>query len=820
MWSRAGTPPHLATHIEERRIFAYCVLWYAVIKNRTIRTLSDGTRQMKISLSWVFDHINAPRVGINVEQLIERFNKTTAEIEGWQRITFPLQELSVAQVIELSKDSVTLISPEWQRELTLPIRPDAARETWFLIARTAESHRWATTRDFGSTKEALFAPVMVNEPFSRGQWKDKLEAEDYILEVDNKSITHRPDMWGHRGFAREIAALYDLPLIPISELCASAKMHKAARQTRINKSMPFSISIDTPNCSRFAAIYLQQVDACPTLLWTAHRLCRVDGKPISALVDGTNYAMLDIGHPMHAFDADKVGDTKIVIRNAHDGEQLTLLDDEEINLMDEDIVIANNNKPLSLAGVMGGKSSSVTSQTTAVLLEAACFDATAIRRTSARHKERTDASARFEKSLDANQAPIVLERYLQLMQDAHIIDSGPYNMSIVGKPIPTATIKLDHRFVQKRLGTTVSSEFILDTLSKLGFDIIVEHAKGAVFYQVEIPSFRATKDVTIPEDLVEEIGRFVGYDKIPAELPLLQLAPTNTKPLDAIQNVKHLLANGLQMQELYTYPLYDESFLRTINYTPHNPVTIENPVSENWLHMITSLVPNMLKAVDENCQQHDDLRFFEMARVWHIENEIVERKQLAGIFFEKKNEIDFFKIKQLLHALFVSRGLTVAWHKIDRPEHPWLSAYTSATLSIAGHPMGYAGLVDPAFLHQITDGNAFVFELDASILASYEGYEKKFSPLPKYPDVSRDLSILAPTSLTTDQLQSEIVHVDQRITNVSLVDFFEKKEWEGKKAMTFRLTIRDETKTMTTAEIDAIHARVAAALKKQGAGLR
>ena len=778
---------------------------------------------MKISLSWVFDHINAPRVGINVEQLVERFNKTTAEIEGLQKISFDLQSLSVAQVLTVTDEHVTLTSPEWQQELTLANRPDAQEGDWFLVSNANNKMRWAATADFGSAKESLLPQIWVDESFARGQWKDKLEREDYILEVDNKSITHRPDMWGHRGFAREIAAIYDLPLIPIANLCQPTKIHKSTRATRTSKAMPFGITIETAACSRFNSVYLHDIHAYPTLLWAAHRLCRVDGKPINALVDGTNYAMFDVGHPMHAFDANKIDDSRIVIRYAHTGETLTLLDDTTATLTNEDVVIANSSTPLSLAGIMGGKETGITPKTTAVLLEAACFDATTIRRSSIQHKERTDASARFEKSLDTNQVAVVLERYLKLMADSHIIADDSYTMVSVGKPTQTVVIELEHTFLQKRLGIPITSEEVLNTLSKLGFDVTIEQLKnkGGTAYHIEVPSYRATKDVTIPEDLVEEIGRFIGYDKIPTELPCLRLRPSDTNAITATHDIKYLLAHGLGMQELYTYPLYDESFLRTIAYTPTESVILENPVSENWVQMVTSLVPNLLKAIDENCHQNDLLRFFEWARTWHLtKTTIVERRKVAGVMFDKKNSVDFYASKQLLHTVFDARGLHVTWHKMETPMHPWCTPYTSAKLTMNGQELGYAGLVDPPFLRQITEGSAFVFELDGSIMASYESDAKKFTPLPKYPEVSRDISLLVPLAVTTQQLQTMIANVDQRITQALLVDFFEKKEWEGKKAMTFSLTIYDKTKTMLSAEVDAIVAKVVASLKSLGAEQR
>jgi len=773
---------------------------------------------MKISLSWVFDHIDADWQSIRIEELVDRFNQTTAEIEGWRKVSFDPELFTLAYVTSVSPEQVKLTSPEWEKEFQLSSRPEAVVDRWFLVKRVKNEFSWATLQDLGGAKEGLLAPLAVDETFARGQWKALLEKEDYILELDNKSVTNRPDMWGHRGFAREVAAIFELPLVPLDTLCVDATIQQSAKSSRTSKSAPFGITIqDQEGCSRFAGAYVPDVDAKASLLWFAHRLCRVDAKPISALVDGTNYAMLDIGHPMHAFDAESIPTKKIVVRQAYAGEALTLLDEQTIELDPEDMVIADNGTALSLAGIMGGMNSGVSEKTKDVFLEAACFDAATIRRTATRHKLRSEASARFEKGMDAEQVPHVLTRYLALMRSANIIGPGPYTIVLVGPKHKPTYITLAHTLLEERLGTTVTSEFVLKTLSTLGFDVTIESKQGAVSYRVEVPSFRATKDVTIPEDLIEEIGRFVGYDTIPCVMPSIPLAASDIRPVEAIRTIKRLFAYGLDMQEIASYAIYDEDFLRQITYEPTATVEIQNPVSDNWRRMVTSLAPHLIKAVAENGQQHDVLRFFEWARVWHQTESINERRRVGGIFFNKKEPVDFFSCKADLQRVFDLRKLSVTWHRIDTPEHPWLAPHTCAQLQIEGQPFGYAGLVRDEFLHQVIEGRAFVFELDASMLATYRSPIAHFEPLPKYPDVSRDMSVLIPLQVTVAELQAAIRNVDQRIVHIELIDFFELDEWPDKRALTFRFVIRDMTKTLVHQEIDAICAQVLHALTNLGA---
>ncbi|GAG03324.1 unnamed protein product, partial [marine sediment metagenome] len=266
---------------------------------------------------------------------------------------------------------------------------------WYLITQLDSNYAWASIQDVGGTRDSLMPEILV-ERASLANWKNQFEQEDYIIHVDNKSITHRPDMWGHRGFAREIAALLNLPLKPLRDFLAIAEIEPYDYQSPIQsetQSWAFEIEKNS-GCTRFAAHYIPHIEYKPSSLWMAHRLARIDARAIDAIVDTTNYVMFDIGQPMHAFDADKLADKTLIARKAHQGELVYTLDNQKIELHKDDIVIANKDKPVALAGIMGDLHSSVTMFTKSILLESACFDATTIRRTSERHKIRTEACAR------------------------------------------------------------------------------------------------------------------------------------------------------------------------------------------------------------------------------------------------------------------------------------------------------------------------------------------------------------------------------------------------------------------------------------------
>ena len=355
---------------------------------------------MKLSLAWLFDHIDADWRKIDVAQLVNRFNKMVAEIEGFQKIEIKLDSLAAAQVTKVAADHVEVNCPEWKHTIDMPLR-EAKEDQIYIIAKEGDKYRWATTLDFGSEKNTLLAPLSIEPAHMSGDWKKQVEAHDYILHLDNKSINHRPDMWGHRGVAREIAALLDMPFKALDHLLIPKEVKEPGDQKSAGN---FHIIVENPvSCRRFAGLYFSQVGSHCSTIKMAARLAKVDNKPINAIVDATNYVMLDLSQPMHAFDADTLAQKSIVVRNAKSKETISLLDGQTVELSDHDCVITDGKQPIALAGIMGGKDTGVTCKTKSVFLESANFDPAAIRKTSSRIKKRSESSARFEKNLDLSQ---------------------------------------------------------------------------------------------------------------------------------------------------------------------------------------------------------------------------------------------------------------------------------------------------------------------------------------------------------------------------------------------------------------------------------
>lgn len=782
---------------------------------------------MKISLNWVFDHIKGELAHVDVAQLVSKFIKTTAEIEEWKKVCFNVDEFTLVRIVSIDGESINAYSAEHNTNYTLSTRADGVVDAWYLIKEVDGHVSWADVIDCGGTKDVLLPSLDVAETLRAGGWKCAVEPQDYIIDIDNKSINNRPDLWGHRGIAREIAAILDLPLRSLEEFIVQKSVVVYSSAVKADNNMPFSIAITAPNlCKKIAATHLDFVSTKSSMVHMAIRLSRVDGRAIDALVDTTNYVMFDLGQPMHAFDAQTFSTKEFTVGRAQDKEKLLLLDGSIVELTSHDIVIADGGRAISLAGVMGGAATSISNKTQSVLIEAANFDAATIRRTANRYKKITESSKRFEKSLDPQQVTYALLRFLFLLDKAGIAYRAGENVVVVGQQDQQITIKVEHAFIESRLGVKIESQKIISILEKLFFVVTQSTENEHVVYTVVVPSLRATKDIKIAEDIVEEVGRYYGYDLLPRVMPALQLRPSDLHATYRIREIKRLLSYGLSMRELYGYSFFDESVLRELAWEPMQYVKIKNPISENYTRLVTTLQPHILKSVGENSIHHTQLRFYEWGRVWHMDGDtIIEQKSLSGIFYQDARVhegIDFYAGKALLSRLFDQLHMSVSWQSCGEVEFPWLMPYQTALLMYGDMRIGVAGMIDKAVVHRLSPagGTAFIFELNGDFLLDYKKTVVRFDSLSKYPSASRDISILVSVSLTADELVKNIKIVDPRIESVVLVDFFTKPEWQDQKAMTFHVEMCDKEKTLSADDVDLMWTAVIERLQQQGAVIR
>lgn len=773
---------------------------------------------MKLSLAWIFDHIQADWRAYNVPDLVSRFNQTTAEIESWEHYTIDFEPFAIGFIVEKSTDTVTVQVPEWQKKISLPIRSDALVNQWYVIKKNADYH-WATVKDFGATKDGLLPAIYCPQVLQAGGWKKHIPAQDYILELNNTSVTHRPDLWSMRGVARECAALLDVPLKTIDTLIKTHQI-MAFDETKHKTKSGWTIHNDAPKaCTRFAALPIESCQYCASSITMAAMLCRIDYRPINAIVDCSNYVMADLGQPLHAFDAQKIANKTLGPCMAKENQKLSLLDGSTIELSQHDIVISDAQAPLSLAGIIGGVASAVTPQTTALLIEAAHFDVATIRGSIVRHKIRTESSTRFEKNIDPNQTVIALQRLLALFDKEEI----PYTLTdaiiSLGKNYQPTPIALPNNFIDDRLGAHVGKEFIEKTLQRLEFDV-QNTAQG---FTVTPPSFRGLNTITIPEDLVEEVGRFWGYRNITPTLPAWPMHPHNHHKTLQLRAIKNQLAYGLGLHEVNNYPFFDEQFIQSINYAPSHSIKSKNPLSQNMVQLVDSLVPHLFKNVQQNLHKAERIALFEVSRTWHLHNnEAVERTMLAAVWWHNESSFNFYDGKAALQSLFDLIHLPIEWHKADESSHnrPWFSRNQTAHLMYQNQSIGYAGMADNAWTQRVGKGTAFVCELDAEFLRSYQAPIAILKPLAKYPHVFYDVSMLVPMTCTVEKLTAAIHKANHLIYQVQLRDIFEQDAWKDKRSITLRYFMRDTEKTLTKNEADAIHEQVIANVQQLGAQIR
>lgn len=776
---------------------------------------------MKVSLRWLFEHIDASWQSCDVQLLVKRFIESVAEVEEVHELSLDQNLFAVGQVTAALDTEVCLNIPEWQIDCKVAARVGVRVGDRYLLFRenVDAAARWALLADLGGSKDGLVPALFVEDKDVAGSWKKKIAWTDTILVIDNKSITHRPDMWGHRGFAREVAALLNVSLKPLTDFCVSLAKIGEGNMYRAPKGS-MSVAIHSSACSRFATVSLRDVTVRPSLVPVVCMLARVDARPIDSVVDLTNYVMFDLGQPLHAFDAATLTGATVGPRNARNGETLVLLDGQKITLSSEDIVIADEQKPLALAGVMGGVSSGVLATTHEVIIEAAHFDAATIRRTAARYKVRTEASARFEKTLDPQGNVIALERCAKLCRDWQLPVKVADSLVSLGDEAQPGEITISHAFIEGRLGLELQSIKVVNILEKLGFNVQLHVVDGETGYHIIVPTFRSTKDIKISEDIVEEIGRSLGYTSIAPVMPLLPAEVKDLHNLTRERLIKRIMSSALSMRELYTYGLCDEAWLQELSWQPEATVEIKNPLSEQWRRTITTLAPALLKAVKDNSVQHGQLRFFEWARVWRNAQEIEEKKALAAIFYDKNGKLSFYDVKAELQKLCDALSLTVSFKRVDEPAYPWYMPHQTAHIFVDGVVIGTLGMVHPSYMHHLGNGVAAIAEFDGDFLLQYKAPVKRFVPLAKVPSSARDVSLLVPLSLEAARVQSEIVRADARIVDVALVDFFEKAEWADKRSLTFRYVMQDPEKTLTKEEADAIEQRVVVKLAALGATVR
>jgi phenylalanyl-tRNA synthetase beta chain len=630
---------------------------------------------------------------------------------------------------------------------------------------------------------------------------------DSVIEIDNKSITHRPDLWGHHGMAREVAAIL------------GHKLKDPARLDLIPAGAPaVRVQIeDFSLCPRYSALVFENVTIQPSPLWLQARLTAIGLNPINNIVDMTNYVMAELAQPMHAFDADKLKGGTIFVRRATEGEHFYALNDEEYTLDSSNLVIADEGGAIALAGVIGGAHSAIGDTTTRVVLESANFEATSVRRTSSAIKLRTDASMRFEKAQDPANTVRGIAAAIELLRE---VSPG---IRIVGGladekklPAPPAPIELPLAWLQRKLGSVIPPSEVRTILERLEFG--VAEPKTGVF-SVSVPTWRATKDISIKDDLVEEVGRMVGYDSITPQAPLV---PATVPPDNPARKFQHEVRNIFVDQgftEVYNYSFLSEEAVRAFGLDPADHVRVTNPIASNQALMRTSLLPGIWSNVLENAKHRESFRLFEIGLEIHKSTNAdelpAEVAHLVAALYERQGDgaAGLFEIKRAAECLMPG---AVAVPVEARPfEHP----ARAAEIDWKGQRMGRIFELHPSL---VETGRAAILDLNLDLVRAASAGDVKYTPIRRYPSSAFDLSVVAGLREHARKLQESIASFAGPL--MESIQFQRRYAGpplpEGMQSVSFRLTVGSPERTLSSDEISQIRARIIDGMRGLGYDLR
>ena len=651
---------------------------------------------------------------------------------------------------------------------------------------------------------------------------DALDLNDIILEIDNKSMTNRPDLWGHYGIAREIAALYDLPMTQFPHF-----------DRNVENTAGFHVTVeDAERCPRYLSAQIEGLNVKPAPYQMQNRIWKVGMRPINALVDITNYVMLATGQPTHAFDSDHIAG-HVIVRRAGEGEKLLLLNGKELALSSDDLVIADDAGVVGLAGVMGGAKDSILPDTSKVILEVANFDAKGIRRTALRYDNRTEASARYEKAIDPERCDQAFDLSMQLFSQLYpemkvtgLVDQYPEHL----KP---AEIDVALSWLERRLGKRLPPEEIKHKMELLGYGITFNGDN----MHVVVPTWRSTGDVSIQADIMEEVARMYGYENFEAE-PITTTfdGAINQLDKDLERRIKEYLAIRCGMQEIFTYPWMEESYVNAVLQSTEGILSLSTPPSPAERFVRSSLLPNLCKAVVKNERYFDEFSIFETAQVFRDENYTSpydpreklpsQRKNVAGAFATTGKDITalFRKAKGVVEmmARYVHME-ALTFKQVEKPV--WADNVVWLNIYRGDEKVGDLALLAKkvSMACGIKNLNVMLFQLDQDSLVPLKSRTNTFTHLAEYPMTDYDISLLVDGSVqwkdvaqTVRGIKSELLH------GAAFVDEYRGKQVPaGKKSLTLRLAIGSKDKTLTSAEIEEVASGVLNKIAKRfGAELR
>lgn len=785
---------------------------------------------MKVSLNLIKKYVNLPQ-SLTDEQIAYDMTLKTVEVENIEYTGLKYHDIVVGKILELRKHPnadklkicITDIGEDnpvqivcggsnlYEGEYVVVSKPGAevvwhgegnptkikeskvrGEDSFGMICSSSEVY----LDDFFPCDESTIIDLKGIDCKPGENITDVIELNDTILEIDNKSLSNRPDLWGHYGIARELSTIYNVPL-------------KKLQKYNLDSKLPlYNIEIkDMSKCNRYVGIEIDGIYEKESPVWMKSLLMNIGQRPINAIVDITNYVMLAVGQPLHAFDKTHVNGEKIIVRNAKEGEELLLLDDNKIKLTSNDLVICDENDAMALAGIKGGKKDSILPDTTGIILEIANFSSDTIKVSEKRFAEKTDAAIRYEKGIDTQRVDVGLNLALELIKEIFPDSKIIKYSDVYPNKTKNNVIRISNKFLDTRLGKKIPDDTIKQILTSLGYELSYSNGE----YEVIVPTWRSTGDVTIKDDVMGDIVRILGFDSFepkPINITINRSIIQNNVLLD--KRIREYLAYRCGFYEIYTYPWIDEKYIKAIKIDTNNLLKLSSPPAPELIYLRSSLIPGMLEAISKNLRYYEEFKLFECNQVYQkgeyrpsSNDEIlpIQKKYLTGCIVGKDAKNIFYEIKGVIENMARNCHMEeISLKQIDKPEWADINAYLNITKN--DEIIGTLGLLSMQVMTntKIKRTNVAIFELDFDKLVPYKSRTNKYEKLLDLPLVEKDLSIIIDENINWATIEKEIKPL---VKDVKFIDEYKGNQIsKGKKSITMKIRIINKETTMTSEQIN------------------
>ncbi|MFZ0242521.1 MAG: phenylalanine--tRNA ligase subunit beta [Desulfobacterales bacterium] len=790
---------------------------------------------MRVSLSWLKEYVTIDMpvdrlvdaltmAGLEVDTVSDRYAYLERVVVGLIREVAPHPRADTLKLcdVDLGSGSVTVVcgAPNARKDLLVAVAlpgavlPDGTVLQKSVIRGSASEGMICSEQELGLGNQAGGVMELDSRLTPGRTLKSALDLADTVIDID--LTPNRPDCLSLLGIAREIAALQKTPLrYPDCRLPEGG--HAIEDLTSVTIAAPAL-------CPRYAARLLTGVTVGPSPFWLQDRLLSIGLRPINNIVDVTNFVLMELGQPLHAFDFDRLAGRRIVVRTAAAGEVFTTLDQKDRPLSPDMLLICDAERPVAIGGVMGGLNSEIEPSTTRVFIEGAYFSPASIRRTAKVLGLNTEASFRFERGVDPHRTVAALNRAARLMAEISgaelvegLIDEHP-------QPADIPSVRLSVAETNRLLGTDFQAPQIAALLESIDFEVKPENGDH---FTVIPPSFRV--DIGRPEDLIEEVARLSGYDHI---LPTYPAVPVKGRPVlkkRAVRNRVKAAMAGRGFNEIITYSFIDPADGDRLGLKKDDfrrqTVAILNPLSEEQAVMRTTLVPGLLRTLQLNLtRQEKNLKLFEIGKTFFAKNaeELPEEiEMLAGLWSGSRSafswhgagvDADFFDVKGVIESLFQQLDIQkIAFTAVPDDDCIYTRSGFSASILAQGKEIGVLGEINPLVRRRFElKQTAFVFELNIDRLVALVSDAKCAVSLPKYPAVSRDVTLIVDRRIEAGKILDRIEKMDEKLIDaLQLFDIFEGQPIpEGRKSISFRIVYRSATRTLEDEEINRLHRQV------------